>query len=88
MRASRHAEIAKDKLRKESKVEADEDDARRDAGPDLRIKAAGDFGPPVMEAAQIPHDSATDHDVMKVGNDEVGIGHVHVDRQRERETAR
>ena len=44
----------------------------RDARPDVRIQSAGNFRPPVMEAAQVGHHGAADHHVVKVRDDEVG----------------
>src|SRR5437870_1334322 len=70
------------KLREEGQVETDEDDKRRGAGPHLGITPAGDFRPPKMQAAQVRHDRAADHDVMEVGHDKIRVGHVHIDRQR------
>ena len=86
--APRHAQIAEDELRKERQVEADEDQDGREAGPAFGIHAAGHLRPPEVNAAQIRHHRAADHDVVEVGDDEVGVVHVHVDRERRQEQAR
>ncbi len=40
-----------------------------------------------MEAAHVRHDRAADHDVMEMGDDEIGVVDVHVDAQRGEEQA-
>src|SRR4029077_11255627 len=44
----------------------------------FRIEAASDFGPPEVNAADVTHDRAADHDVVEVSDDEVGIVNVNV----------
>ena len=34
-----------------------------------------------MDAAEISHDRAPDHDVVKMSDNEIGLGHVNVHRQ-------
>ena len=48
----------------------------------------GNFRPPEMDAAEISHHRAADHDVVKVGHDEIRSVKVHVGRQRGKEQAR
>ena len=43
------------------------------------IHPPGHLRPPEMHAAEIRHHHAADHDVMKMGDHEIGIVHVHVD---------
>src|SRR5208282_374713 len=76
--AAGHAEIAEQELREKSEVESDEEDKRSDACQPLRVHAPGDFGPPEMQTTEIPHHGSADHDVVEVGNDEVGVVDVHV----------
>ena len=38
-----------------------------------------------MHAAEKSHQDATDHDVVEVGDDEVGVGDVNVDAERGQE---
>ena len=47
-------------------------------------KLAGNLWPPEMHAAEISHDRAANHDVVKVGDHEISVVHVHVDAQRGR----
>ena len=46
------------------------------------------LGPPEMDAAQIAHHRAADHDVMEVGHDEIRVVHMHIDGQRRHEQPR
>ena len=71
--AARHADVAEQELREEGQVEADEDQQRRQARPPLGIHPAGDLRPPVVQAGHVGHDRAADHDVVEVGDDEVGV---------------
>ena len=52
--------------------------------PAFGIHTAGNLRPPEMQPAQIPHDRAAHHDVVEVGDHEVGIGDVHVDAEAAR----
>src|SRR5271168_149617 len=74
-------EIAEDELREKSEVEADEEGDGGNAGEKLGIHPAGDFGPPEVEAANVAHDGAANHDVVEMGDDELGV--VEVDIQAE-----
>ena len=40
-----------------------------------------------MDAAEVGHDRAADHDVVEVGDDEIGVGDVDVDAERGEEEA-
>src|SRR5438552_277882 len=54
----------------------------------LVVETAADIRPPVVQAAEVPHDGAANHDVVEVREDEVRVGHVHVDRNRREEESR
>src|SRR5690348_17425286 len=71
-----HAKVTQDKLRKEREVESNKDNDCRNPCPPVRIQAAGHFGPPVVNPAQITHDGAADHDVMEMSDDKVSIVNV------------
>src|SRR5208283_3026405 len=71
--AARHAQIAEQELRKKRQVETDEENQRGNARQPFRVHAAGHFWPPKVQAAEVTHDGATDHDVVEMGDDEVGI---------------
>ena len=60
-------------------------DQRGEPAPALGVQPAGDLRPPVVQAAHVGHDHAADHDVVEVGDDEVGVVDVDVDRQRGQE---
>src|SRR6266404_2500009 len=73
-----HAQIAKNKLREKREIEAQEKSNRSDASQKFRIQLAGDLGPPVVQTADVTHHRATDHDVVEVGDDEIGIVEMNV----------
>ena len=81
-------EIAEDELRKERQVEAEEHQDRGELRPELPDTPAGHLRPPEMDAAEIGHHRAADHDVVEMRDDEVGVVNVHVDGQARPETAR
>src|SRR4029077_16969193 len=54
----------------------------REAGPAIVIKASGNFRPPEVNASEISHDRAADHDVVKMRDDEVGVVQVNIGRER------
>ena len=83
--AARHAQIAEDELRDERQVEPDETMMRRHLGPDVGVHAAGDLRPPVVQAGEVAHDRAADHDVVEVRDDEVGVVEVDVEAERGQE---
>jgi len=68
--------------------DADEYEERGEFRPAFGIHASGNFGPPEMHAAQVSHDDAADHDVMKVRDDEVSVGDVNINAQRGQEEPR
>ena len=74
-----HAQIAEDKLREEGEVKADKYNECGNPGPDFRIGSSGHFGPPEVNAPQITHDRAADHDVMEVSDHEISVVNVDVD---------
>ena len=78
-------EVAEDELREERQVESDEDEQRRDLGPGVGVHPAGDLRPPVVQAGEVAHDRAADHDVVEVRDDEVGVVQVDVEAERRQE---
>src|SRR6478735_12820702 len=82
MVAPGHAQIAEKELRKEGQVKPDEGNDRRHLTQELGIKPPGNLRPPVMHPAHESHHHSSHHDVMKMSHDKVGIGHMHIDRQR------
>ena len=81
MVSARHAFISQHELREEGDVEADQDQDRRDPRQRLVVEPAGDLGPPEMEPAEEGGHAAADHDIVEMGDDEIGVGHMHVDRE-------
>src|ERR1039458_7217758 len=81
MIAPRHPQISQNELREKRQVESQEDDERGELGPTLRIHAAGDLGPPVMQAAEVGHDGAAHHDVVEMRHHKVSVGNMHVEPQ-------
>src|SRR6267378_1559881 len=71
--ASRHAQIAENKLREEREIEAQEKSDRSDARQKFRIQLTGDLGPPIVQTADVTHHRAANHDVVKVGDDEISV---------------
>src|ERR1700683_170936 len=71
--SSRHAHVAEKKLGKEGQIEADENDDRCETRRHFRVEPAGHLGPPVMQRSEIAHDHSADHDVMEMGDDEIGV---------------
>ena len=49
------------------------------------VHAPGDLGPPEVQAGQVADDRSADHDVVEVGDDEVGVVDVDVDAERRQE---
>ena len=87
MIAPGHAVVAEHELREKRQEETDEDYDGRQLRPPFRIEAAGDLGPPVVQAAHVPHDHAADHDEMEMGDHEIGIVDVHVHAESGEEQA-
>src|ERR1700761_1754360 len=77
-----HAHVPEQKLRKEREVEADKDDDRCEACRELGIEPSGHLGPPVMEGCEVGHNHSAHHDVVEVGDDEVGVVEMDVDGKR------
>ena len=71
--AARHAHVTQNELREEREIESDKDDKSRKLGPSFRVETPGYFGPPEMHPAEVAHHGAADHDVVKMGNDEIGV---------------
>src|ERR1051326_7122518 len=85
--SSRHPEIAHDKLRKKSEVEADVSNQSGELAKFLWIHSTGDFWPPIMQASHERRDHAADHHVVEVSDDEVGVREVNVSGKRCEEQA-
>src|ERR1700735_115315 len=77
-----HAEISEHELREESQVEAHENYQRGKTRPAIGIETAGDFGPPEMNASQVSHHRAADHNVMEMSHNKIGAVQVHVSGER------
>ena len=88
MITARHSQIAKNELRKEGEIEPGENRNRTKSGQSLRIHATADLRPPEMNATQISHDHAANHDVMEMRDDEVSIVDMDIDRERSEEESR
>ena len=80
--AARHPEQAEHVLREERQVEADEDEPEVQLPEPLVERAPEHLRPPVVEAAEDPEDRAAEEHVVQVRDDEVGVGHLPVDRER------
>src|SRR5260370_389393 len=79
--AARHAEIAKDELRKEREVEANEQGDGRGARKSLRIEPAGNLRPPQVQSNAVTQDRSADHNVVEMVDHEVGVVNVNVQAQ-------
>src|ERR1035441_2864005 len=79
--AARHAEVAEDELGEEGEIEAQENDQGCQTRQAFGIHPAGNFRPPEVQTAQITHERAPDHDVVKVCDHKIGIGDVNIDPQ-------
>src|SRR5207247_502453 len=64
----RHSEIAENKLWEEREVESDENHQRRESRPAFRIELSADLRPPEVNAAEIRHHHASNHDVVEMGD--------------------
>src|SRR5438876_10917187 len=82
MVAPRHTHVTEYKLGQKSQVESDKHYQRGKLPPALRVHAAADFGPPVMQAAEVSEQSPADHNVVEVRHYEIRITQMHVHCQR------
>src|SRR6266480_7398473 len=82
MVAARLSEVTEDKLWKEGQIEADECDHGREFAGQFRIEATGNFWPPIVKATHERHHHSAHHDVVKMSDDEIGVVHVNIDRER------
>src|SRR5438067_500276 len=78
---ARHTEVPHDELREECEIETDISDEGGELSQFFRIHAASDFWPPVVKAAHKGSDHSADHDVVKMGDNEVGVRQMNVYRQ-------
>ena len=58
---------------------------RRELAERVVVHAAGHLRPPVVQAGEVAHDRAADHDVVEVRDDEVGVVQVDVEAERRQE---
>src|SRR5258708_1290448 len=85
--APRHAEVSEDELREEGQIETDEENHRGSPRERFRVEPPGNLGPPEVQAADVGHDCAADHDVVEVRDDEIGVVNVNVQAEAgEKET--
>src|SRR6266853_1998768 len=82
-----HAQIAENKLREKCEIEAEEESDGSDAGQKFRVQLASDFGPPVVQSADVTHHRATHHDVVEVGNDEISVVEMNIQAETGEEEA-
>ena len=78
----RHAEQAGDVHREEADVEADEHGPEAPLAESLVQHPAGEFREPVVDAADDGEHVDADQHVVEMGDDEVGVGQLPVDRHR------
>src|SRR6267142_3244992 len=82
-----HAQVTKNELREKREIEAQEKSDGRNAGQKFRIQLAGDLGPPVVQSADVTHHRAANHDVVKVGDDEISVVEMNVQAETREEEA-
>src|SRR5271163_1774341 len=87
MIAAWHPQVAENKLREKCQIESYEQNYGGDACQKFRIHSAGDLGPPEVQSADVSHYSAAHHNVMKMGNHEVGVVQMNVQPQAGEEQA-
>src|SRR5437773_7398830 len=80
--APRLTEITQNKKRKESEIESEKRCKCGEFSPKFWIQTAGDFWPPVVQTSHESGYHSANHDVMEMGDDEIRVVHVHIDRQR------
>ncbi len=77
----RHPQVAQHELGEEGQVEADEHRECRELAQQLGVHPAAHLGPPEVDAPEVRHHGAADHDVVEVGHHEIGVVDVDVDSQ-------
>src|SRR6266478_1703812 len=82
MITARHPQITENELGEESQVKAEKDGHCSERCQTFGIEPAGHFGPPEMDAAQISHHRAPDHNIVKMSDDEISIMDMNINRQR------
>src|ERR1700722_7708267 len=80
--STRHAEVSKHELWKESEVETHKYYQRRETRPAVGIKTPGNFRPPEVNSSQVSHHGAANHNVMEMGHDEIRAIQVYVGGER------
>src|SRR6476661_10819708 len=78
MITARHAKVPQDELRPKRQVETCEYQQRSEPSPTFRIHSPCHFRPPEVNATQVCHQHAADHDVVEMGNDEVRVVEVDI----------
>ena len=86
--AARHPLAPHHELDEERQVEADEHQQRRDLAERLVVELARHLRPPVVDAAEERDHGAPHHHVVEVGDDEVRVVQMDVDRERAHHDAR
>src|SRR6266849_6391279 len=86
--AARHAEVAENELREKRQVKSEEQHHGGDAREKFRVEFSRDLGPPEMEPAHVTHHRAANHDVVEMGDHEVGVVNVNVQPKTSQEEAR
>ena len=84
---ARHALRTQHELGEEGHVEANEDEPASDLAPELVVHDAEHLRPPVVQAADHRDQRRTHHHVVEVGDHEVGVVQVDVDRHHAEQDA-
>src|SRR4051794_18472772 len=82
MIAARHSQITQNELREEREVESNVSHERSELAEFFRIHSPCDFRPPIVQPAHERRHHPANHDVMKMRDDEVGIGDVNIEAKR------
>src|SRR5256885_2707943 len=85
--AARHAEAAKNELREECEIEADEENDRGGTRKEFRLQTASNLRPPEVKTADVTHHRAADHDVVEVRDDEIRVVQMNIEAQASKEKA-
>src|SRR5271167_779674 len=87
MIAAWHPQVAENKLREKCQIESYEQNHGGDTRQKFRIHSAGDLGPPEVQSADVSRYSAAHHDVVEMGDHEVGVVQMNVQPQTGEEQA-
>src|SRR5262249_44843351 len=83
--SSRGTQVTEHKLGKESQVKPDKQNDSGNSREKFRIPAPGNLWPPEVNATEVAHDRATHHDVVEMGDDEIGVVKMDVQAQASQE---